>query len=260
MILLTGLLIVVGMGLSGLLLWRWVSPRLSGLHAENTVTFTGWAAIAGYAVQFAAAMLLVKLLPASDDLVDRLALQVGAAAVAAAVVLALMARRPEGVAALGLRGRRGPSALVVALAAWLAFYPVFVGVAWLNTQALTALGYEAALQEPLRLFLADPEARTSPLAWGSIVLLLPAFEELIFRGGIYGALRRTLHPALAVAASALLFGLAHEPVAAAPAAALGVMLAILYERTGSLAAPLAFHALHNGVTLLVATLAPGMLT
>jgi len=255
-----GLLVVLGMGLLGLLLWRWLSPRLSALHAEDTVAFVGWAAIAGYAVQIAAGMLLGLVFPGPHELVGRLELQVASAAVAAVVVLAVMARRPEGVAVLGLRTRRGPPAIVVALAAWLAFYPVFIGVAWLNTQVLTSLGREGALQEPLRLFLDDPVARSSPLAWSSIVLLLPAFEELIFRGGIYGALRRTLHPALAVAASALLFGLVHDPVVAAPAAALGVMLAILYERTGSLAAPLAFHALHNGATLLVATLAPEMLT
>jgi membrane protease YdiL (CAAX protease family) len=112
---------------------------------------------------------------------------------------------------------------------------------------------------PLQEFLADPAVRGSVLAWASMVLVLPVCEELVFRGALYAGLRRLLHPALAVAFSAALFGAVHERSVMLPAAALGAVLALLYERTGSLAAPIAFHALHNGVTLLVAVYAPGML-
>jgi membrane protease YdiL (CAAX protease family) len=256
------LLIAIGMGMIGLLLWRRLSPQLvgAGLHAEDTTSSSGLVGLLGYVVQYLAARLLLVAFPEEKALSRMLALQVAASAVGAGVMLVAMARRPAGVRALGLRGHRGPPAPLAALAAWLAFYPVFLLVASFNAWVQEWAGSGPVLQEPMRLFLGDAAARGSWVVWISVVLLLPAMEELLFRGAIYGAMRRTLHPALAVALSAALFGLAHEPSAALPAAALGAMLATLYELTGSLAAPLAFHALHNGFTLLLATYVPGKLT
>jgi uncharacterized protein len=255
----SGLPLLVAMGVAGLLLWRRVSPGLVPLRPADTSLFAGWAAVLAYVVSFGTGLVLFSLVP-GRALLDLLAVQVGASAAGAAVLLAVMARQPDGLGALGLRRHRGAPAPLVALAAWLAFFPAFAGVAWLNTRLLEALGRGAELQAPLRMFLDDPAARRSPLAWLAMVLLLPAFEELVFRGGLQGALRRTLRPAAAVLCSAAMFGVVHEPAAALPAAALGAVLGVLYERTGSLAAPLAFHALHNGLTLLLATLAPEIVT
>ena len=157
---------------------------------------------------------------------------------------------------LGLRAHRGPSAVGVAVCAWLAFYPVFMLVNLANQQVQELLGNELAPQQHIVDFLADPKARGSPLIWGIMVVVLPACEELLFRGALYGGLRRVLHPVAAVAVSALLFGVAHGNVAAllVPVTALGVALALLYERTASLMTPILFHALHNGLTLALAML------
>jgi len=107
----------------------------------------------------------------------------------------------------------------------------------------------------LQDFLADPQARRSPLVWAIMVVVLPTCEELLFRGALYGGLRRVLHPVAAVVISALLFGVAHGNVTTLllPVTALGVALALLYERTASLTVPILFHALHNGLTLALAT-------
>ena len=80
----------------------------------------------------------------------------------------------------------------------------------------------------------------------TIVLLAPVFEELLFRGFLYRALRDLLTPGGAMVASALVFALIHlQPGNLLPLAALGFVLAWLYERSGTLWAPILVHATWN---------------
>ena len=85
--------------------------------------------------------------------------------------------------------------------------------------------------------------------WGivSIAIIGPIAEEVLFRWGIMrhympgGAWR-------AILISALAFGIIHMNPAQVPfAAAMGVMLGILYWRSGSIAWPIALHILNNSL-------------
>jgi sodium transport system permease protein len=170
-------------------------------------------------------------------------------------MLVVAGRRHVRLDELGLRAHRGPSPLAVAICAWMAFAPIFLLVGWTNFELHALFGRELGEQRVLQDFVADPEARHSPLIWAIMVVVLPACEELLFRGALYGGLRRVLHPVAAVVVSALLFAVAHGSVAVLlPVGALGVVLALLYERTASLTTPILFHALHNGLTLAFASL------
>jgi len=83
------------------------------------------------------------------------------------------------------------------------------------------------------------------------VLVAPVTEELVFRGMLYPGLRTKLGPWLAALASAALFGLVHDSLSAfLPLFALALVLARLYERTGSLLACIVVHALNNATSLL----------
>lgn len=79
------------------------------------------------------------------------------------------------------------------------------------------------------------------------VLAGPFFEELLFRGVLYGGLRRRLGPATATAAVTVLFAAAHGVTAGVPwvQAVGGVLFCLAYEATGSLWAPLVLHASGN---------------
>ncbi|HTO12422.1 MAG TPA: type II CAAX endopeptidase family protein [Candidatus Binatia bacterium] len=103
------------------------------------------------------------------------------------------------------------------------------------------------------------------LAWGpaaavavtlvSTVVLAPVFEEIIFRGLLYGSLRARLGVWPSVVASALVFALAHGYGAAGFASVFlsGALWAWSYERTRSLLPGIAAHMANNaavGVTLL----------
>lgn len=81
------------------------------------------------------------------------------------------------------------------------------------------------------------------------VIAAPVFEEFIFRGLVFGGLRRLVRPGYAALASAALFALMHPPLSALPVFVLGVAAAFAYERAGMLLAPMLTHAVYNAVVL-----------
>ena len=84
-------------------------------------------------------------------------------------------------------------------------------------------------------------------------LLAPVLEELFFRGYLLHAMKRFGEPR-AAAVSALCFALVHlggTPCAWAMYAALGLLLAALTLRTGSLLAPMLVHAVYNLMLVLL---------
>lgn len=105
----------------------------------------------------------------------------------------------------------------------------------------------------------------SDLAWGGpsavaasllgAVIFAPLFEELIFRGALFGTLRVRLRWPLAALASALIFAGAHGYglVGFASVFLSGLLWAWAYEKTGSLLPGMIAHAANNlavAVTLL----------
>ncbi len=72
-------------------------------------------------------------------------------------------------------------------------------------------------------------------------ILAPVGEEIFFRGFLYVGLKRYLGRWLAIAASALAFGLLHAPGMRLTACLLGVAAAVSYERTRSLLPPVMMH-------------------
>jgi membrane protease YdiL (CAAX protease family) len=99
--------------------------------------------------------------------------------------------------------------------------------------------------------------RAGPLAGPALPLWLfalavvaaPIFEEFIFRGLIFGGLRRSLGTATAALASAAIFAIVHPPVSVVPVFVMGLCAALVYERTRMLAAPMVVHATYNAAVL-----------
>ena len=84
----------------------------------------------------------------------------------------------------------------------------------------------------------------------ALMVVAPVAEEIFFRGIVYNAWLREFGVRRAVIGSAALFALIHGSIFVIPAIfALGIALALLYRRTGSLPASIAMHATFNGITL-----------
>jgi membrane protease YdiL (CAAX protease family) len=85
-----------------------------------------------------------------------------------------------------------------------------------------------------------------------IAFLAPVSEEMFFRGMLYGGLRVRTGPIAAALVSGVVFGILHATTglsAVPPLAILGVVLALLYEKTGSLWPPIMLHFVNNALAL-----------
>jgi ABC-2 type transport system permease protein len=129
-----------------------------------------------------------------------------------------------------------------------------------NTLALGALGGTAAaiaafiyLKLALHTSLFEKAQETVLLGNRDSILIAvlaivaaPIFEEFIFRGLIFGGLRRSMGLYASMLASAAIFAIVHPPVSVIPVFGLGVVTALVYERTKLLVAPMTVHAVYNG--------------
>jgi uncharacterized protein len=86
-----------------------------------------------------------------------------------------------------------------------------------------------------------------------IVIAAPISEEICFRGMLFGGLRERLPKLGAALISALIFGGLHATTgvsAVPPLIVFGFLLALLYEKTGSVVPGILLHMLNNSVALL----------
>jgi uncharacterized protein len=139
---------------------------------------------------------------------------------------------------LGLR-RFKPSALLMVLGAY-ALYIVFI------------VAYGAIFGEPHQEDIAE---KLGPL--GIQILLIavaaPIAEEVCFRGMLFAGMRERLPSLAAALVSGLIFGGLHATTgvtAVPPLMVFGVVLALLYERTGSIVPGILLHMLNNSIVLL----------
>jgi len=83
------------------------------------------------------------------------------------------------------------------------------------------------------------------------VVLAPLFEEIFFRGFLFRGFSSSWGWVAGACVSAAIFGIAHLQIDVfVPLFALGLALAWVYKRTGSLWTSIAFHALFNALSVL----------
>ncbi len=117
-----------------------------------------------------------------------------------------------------------------------------------------------ALRHDLQPFSEMMQSRTWWLIWLAAGVGAPLSEELLFRGLIYGALRRSpLGFIGATLTTAVTWALLHANYSIYGLCAItliGIYLAWLRERTGSLATPIVCHGAYNSLIILLMVLAP----
>lgn len=82
------------------------------------------------------------------------------------------------------------------------------------------------------------------------VIIAPVTEEIFFRCFLQSAIRRKRSEYTAIVITAFIFAAVHMNLRLfIPLFVLGTVLSYLYERTGTIVAPLTVHVLHNAVTV-----------
>jgi len=89
------------------------------------------------------------------------------------------------------------------------------------------------------------------------VVIAPLAEEVLFRGFVYGVLKRYTDAPFAALSSSLMFAVIHMHVGSlAPLWILAVLFCIAYEVTGCLLAPMLLHMIFNGTSILLMQFLP----
>jgi len=146
--------------------------------------------------------------------------------------------RREIFARLGLRRFRPSAAkwMAAAIGAYLLFAYLYSTLVVVPHQKDIAEGFGAV---PIQVLL--------------IVFAAPVSEEVCFRGMLFGGLRTKLPRLAAALLCGLIFGGLHALTgvsAVPPLIAFGFILALLYEKTGSVVPGILLHMLNNSVALL----------
>ena len=183
--------------------------------------------------------------PGDDDLSDaasalvQLATALGFLLVPFAIAAGRGATVRQALGQLGVRGFRLGAAVKWMLAA-------------VGAYLLFAIVYTAIFGVPEQDDIAE-EFGTVPVQILLIVIAASISEEVCFRGMLFGGLRERWPRLIAAFLSALIFGTLHALTglsAVPPLIAFGFILALLYEKTGSIVPGIILHMLNNSAALL----------
>jgi membrane protease YdiL (CAAX protease family) len=107
-------------------------------------------------------------------------------------------------------------------------------------------------QDSVKLLLESDGLAMKLLMGVAAVIVAPLVEETVFRGFVYGVVKRYSDPIFAAITSSALFALAHFHLGSVmPLFVLSLGFTVAYERTGSLLVPMVMHAAFNCITLVL---------
>jgi membrane protease YdiL (CAAX protease family) len=177
-------------------------------------------------------------------------IQIVMALTQACVLVAFLrfARGFDPVELFGLRNLPVSKAVSYALAAIAPIMVVVVVVNLGSTELLNGVWPDASPQDIVKAFETTGSVAARILMSFAAIIVAPLTEELLFRGLIYGVVKRFTDSWFAAIVSSLLFATVHLHVGSfIPLWALAMLLVAAYELTGCLLVPMLIHALFNGV-------------
>ncbi|MES2657240.1 MAG: type II CAAX endopeptidase family protein [Verrucomicrobiota bacterium] len=172
--------------------------------------------------------------------------------ICAGIVTAFVITRVRPIEWLGLRWKHWPWVFLIAPGAVISMWLFFGGLQvsgfmdWMEN-----LGVDS-VQDTVKLLRDATDPLTIGLMAAAAVIAAPICEEIVFRGYLYPAAKKFSGPWVACFCSALVFAAAHGSMAALlPLFVFGCVLVFIYEKTGSIWAPMAVHFCFNGATVLI---------
>jgi membrane protease YdiL (CAAX protease family) len=149
----------------------------------------------------------------------------------------------------GLRGTRWRQ---IVPAACLGLAAALPAIYFVHSLSLHLMAGDAQPQPLLQFLAGNSDLHGRLLLIVTAILIAPISEELIFRGYIFGVLRRYAGPWWAMIISASIFAAIHAHIPSlAGLFVLAVTLTLVYQSTGSLWTPMLMHALFNAVTVIL---------
>jgi len=182
---------------------------------------------------------------------DALLVNIGFQFLMAGLVALLVTRRVGLIQWLGLRWPAWTWMVLIAPGTVLLMWLVFSGLQFSGyVEWMQSLGVET-VQDTVRLLQESEDPLVLGLMAFAAVIAAPLCEEIVFRGYLYPVMKKFGGMTVAAGCSALIFAAAHGNLTALlPLFIFGIVLVFLYEKTGSLWAPIATHFCFNGATVI----------
>ena len=139
------------------------------------------------------------------------------------------------------------------VAGYIALLPVILVIMVATYFVTKWIKYQPPVQPIVQVFIEEKETSVLWISTIFAAIFGPIAEEVFFRGFVYNAVKKKFGIMVSVFSTAIIFSLLHAHIVGfLPIMVLGVLLAYLYEKTGSLVAPITVHIIHNmGMVVLV---------
>lgn len=152
----------------------------------------------------------------------------------------------EKLISLGISARNLLRNIFYGVIGYIAAVPMFVVTLIVIAAVINIIKYVPEKQPIVELFMKEKDAAFLMYSSLFAAVVGPFIEELFFRGFMYAALRKYAGIFGAMALSSVAFAALHTHlVGFLPIMLLGMVLAYLYEKTGTLVAPITVHMIHN---------------
>ncbi len=153
---------------------------------------------------------------------------------------------------LGLRWERAWQLLVIVPGGLLIMWSLMFGLHLVGyMEFLEELGVET-VQEAVKILQEQRDIAVLIAMGLSVCIVAPITEEIIFRGYLYPVAKRFGGAWIAIVVTGIIFAAAHGGIMTLlPLTVFGILLAIVYEKTKSIWAPIGVHMAFNTVTFVV---------
>ena len=162
----------------------------------------------------------------------------------------VIVRYKHKLSSLGLTLKNFFKNVVYGVAGYVTIVPILVLVLIIIIWLADLFKYQPPPQAVLQIFMEQKKAPALIYMSFFVSVLGPIAEEIFFRGFMYRALKKSMGFVWALVLSSALFALLHAHlVGFFPILVLGILLAYLYEKTGSLISSVTVHIMHNSAMI-----------
>lgn len=166
----------------------------------------------------------------------------------AAILYFALVKYGEKLSSLGIAFESFYKNVLSGIAAYIFIMPILILVLIVSMLFLDAIGYKPPTQPVFDMFFEEKRSSVILFLTIFVSILGPIIEEIFFRGFLYSAVKKRFGALLGVLLSGALFSMLHTNIVGfLPIMILGVLMAFLYEITGSLIASVSIHILHNSI-------------
>ncbi|PIW68138.1 MAG: hypothetical protein COW10_04005 [Candidatus Omnitrophica bacterium CG12_big_fil_rev_8_21_14_0_65_42_8] len=203
----------------------------------------------GYALS-AASTVILKLAHFNMDINLRMMLGTFFIDMAAGAVIFyfILVKYKDKLSSLGITFLGFYKNVLSGIVAYIFILPILIMAIILSMLFLDRVGYKAPPQPVFDMFFEEKRSSVILFLTIFVSILGPIVEEIFFRGFLYSAVKKRFGVLIGALLSGALFSILHVNIAGfLPIMILGVLMAFLYEATGSLVTSTAVHILHNSV-------------